>query len=120
MFQEYLSEGIPLDSIEFVDNKDVLDLFLSKPMGLLALLDEESRFPRATDKSLIGTSKISQRYNAVLRVIYLKKLCSFYREISHKFKKQVLLEVEIKYDAIRHTTFRREGDILGRRFLGQE
>lgn len=29
-------------------------MFLSKPMGLLALLDEESRFPRATDKSLIG------------------------------------------------------------------
>lgn len=41
--------------IEFVDNKPVLDMFLSKPMGLLSLLDEESRFPRATDKSLIGS-----------------------------------------------------------------
>jgi len=27
-------------------------------MGMLALLDEESRFPRATDRSLAGTEKI--------------------------------------------------------------
>lgn len=53
-FQEYINEGIPVDMIEFVDNKPVLDMFLAKPMGLLSLLDEESRFPRATDKSLIG------------------------------------------------------------------
>ena len=30
------------------------DMFLAKPLGLLALLDEESRFPGATDQSLIG------------------------------------------------------------------
>ena len=29
-------------------------MFLAKPLGLLALLDEESRFPGATDQSLIG------------------------------------------------------------------
>lgn len=38
----------------FADNRPVLDMFLAKPMGLLALLDEESRFPQATDKSLVG------------------------------------------------------------------
>lgn len=56
--KEYVNEGVPVESIQFVDNKPVLDLFLSKPMGLLALLDEESRFPRATDKSLIGKCHI--------------------------------------------------------------
>lgn len=30
-------------------------MFLAKPLGLLALLDEESRFPGATDYSLIGS-----------------------------------------------------------------
>lgn len=52
--QEYMAEGIPVDLVEFSDNRPVLDMLLSKPMGLLALLDEESRFPRATDRSLIG------------------------------------------------------------------
>ncbi|XP_014247275.1 myosin-IIIb-like [Cimex lectularius] len=51
--QEYMAEGIPIDLVEFTDNRPVLDMLLSRPLGLLALLDEESRFPRATDKSLI-------------------------------------------------------------------
>ncbi|XP_063883342.1 myosin-IIIb-like isoform X3 [Scylla paramamosain] len=51
--QEYMSEGIEVDIIEFADNRPVLDMFLAKPLGLLALLDEESRFPKATDQSLV-------------------------------------------------------------------
>ncbi|XP_063238781.1 myosin-IIIb-like [Bacillus rossius redtenbacheri] len=51
--QEYMAEGIPVDLVEFSDNRPVLDMLLSRPLGLLALLDEESRFPRATDGSLI-------------------------------------------------------------------
>ncbi|KAG7174088.1 Myosin-IIIa-like [Homarus americanus] len=51
--QEYMSEGIEVNIIEFSDNRPVLDMFLAKPMGLLALLDEESRFPKATDQSLV-------------------------------------------------------------------
>lgn len=52
--QEYMNEGIDGSEITFVDNRAVLDMFLAKPMGLLALLDEESRFPRATDTTLVG------------------------------------------------------------------
>ncbi|XP_055705542.1 myosin-IIIb-like isoform X4 [Phlebotomus papatasi] len=51
--QEYMAEGIPVDLVEFSDNRPILDMLLCRPLGLLALLDEESRFPRATDKSLI-------------------------------------------------------------------
>ncbi|XP_071445450.1 myosin-IIIb-like [Hetaerina americana] len=51
--QEYMSEGIPVDLVEFSDNRPVLDLLLSRPVGLMTLLDEESRFPRATDRSLV-------------------------------------------------------------------
>lgn len=49
-----MAEGIPVDLVEFSDNRPVLDMLLSRPLGLLALLDEESRFPRATDRSFIG------------------------------------------------------------------
>jgi myosin-3 len=50
---EYKKEGIDVAEIEFVDNRTVLDLFLAKPIGLLALIDEESNFPKATDISLV-------------------------------------------------------------------
>lgn len=49
-----MAEGVPVDLVEFSDNRPVLDMLLSRPMGLLALLDEESRFPRSTDRTLIG------------------------------------------------------------------
>lgn len=49
-----MAEGVPVDLVEFSDNRPVLDMLLSRPMGLLALLDEESRFPRSSDRSLIG------------------------------------------------------------------
>lgn len=48
-----MAEGIPVDLVEFADNRPVLDMLLTRPLGLLALLDEESRFPRATEKSMI-------------------------------------------------------------------
>lgn len=48
-----MAEGIPVDLVEFADNRPVLDMLLSRPLGLLALLDEESRFPRSNDRSLI-------------------------------------------------------------------
>ncbi|XP_062521187.1 myosin-IIIb-like [Corticium candelabrum] len=51
--EEYRKEGIDIKSITFVDNKPLVDLFLQRPVGLFHLLDEESRFPRATDKTLV-------------------------------------------------------------------
>lgn len=54
--QEYMAEGIPVNLVEFSDNRPVLDMLLSRPLGLLALLDEESRFPRATDQTFIRES----------------------------------------------------------------
>lgn len=52
--QEYRAEGLEGVNISFVDNRPLLDMFLMKPLGLLALLDEESHFPKATDMSLVG------------------------------------------------------------------
>ncbi|NXX45954.1 MYO3B protein, partial [Tricholaema leucomelas] len=50
---EYQSEGIDATTVEYEDNRPLLDMFLQKPMGLLSLLDEESRFPQATDLTLV-------------------------------------------------------------------
>eukprot|EP00040_Diaphanoeca_grandis_P032118 m.193634 g.193634 ORF g.193634 m.193634 type:complete len:1246 (-) comp32511_c1_seq1:49-3786(-) len=53
--QAYISEGLEMDT-EFIiaDNKKVLDLFFKRPMGLLALLDEECDFPNSSEKSLLA------------------------------------------------------------------
>ncbi|ROT73552.1 putative myosin-IIIb isoform X1 [Penaeus vannamei] len=40
-------DSLAVNIVEFADNRPILDMFLAKPMGLLALLDEESRFPQA-------------------------------------------------------------------------
>ncbi|XP_068936294.1 myosin-IIIb-like [Petaurus breviceps papuanus] len=50
---EYQNEGIDATIVEYKDNRPLLDMFLQKPMGLLSLLDEESRFPQATDLTLV-------------------------------------------------------------------
>ena len=41
-----------METICFQSNWPVVDLFLGKTTGLLALIDEESRFPRATNRTL--------------------------------------------------------------------
>ncbi|XP_012938920.1 myosin-IIIb [Aplysia californica] len=51
--EEYKNEGIDAAEVNYVDNRPILDMFLSKPVGLLALLDEESHFPQSTDLTLV-------------------------------------------------------------------
>ncbi|XP_056440768.1 myosin-IIIa [Gadus chalcogrammus] len=56
---EYLNEEVDVRMIEYEDNRPLLDMFLQKPMGLLSLLDEESRFPQATDQSLVEKFEVN-------------------------------------------------------------
>lgn len=58
---EYQSEGVDASLVEYEDNRPILDMFLQKPMGLLSLMDEESRFPQATDQTLVGKTAARQR-----------------------------------------------------------
>ncbi|KAK6292606.1 hypothetical protein J4Q44_G00371900 [Coregonus suidteri] len=59
---EYKSEGVDASLVEYEDNRPILDIFLQKPMGLLFLLDEESRFPQATDQTLVDTFEDNLHY----------------------------------------------------------
>ncbi|XP_035827560.1 myosin-VIIa [Aplysia californica] len=51
---EYNLEGISWQHIEFLDNQDALDLIAAKPMNIMALVDEESKFPKGTDESMLN------------------------------------------------------------------
>lgn len=55
MEQEYYTkEGINWKNIAFIDNQEVLDMLAQKPMNLLSLIDEESKFPKGTDYSMLA------------------------------------------------------------------
>ncbi|XP_074650260.1 myosin-IIIb-like isoform X2 [Tubulanus polymorphus] len=59
--EEYIREGVDWTEIKYVDNQPLLNLFLSTPIGILSLLDEESHFPQATDESLV--EKLNKNFN---------------------------------------------------------
>ncbi|WAR28876.1 MYO16-like protein, partial [Mya arenaria] len=63
--QDCLLEGVPLVDVTYNNNQAILDLFLERPTGLLAILDEESNFPKATDKSLASKlhTNVGKKHN---------------------------------------------------------
>lgn len=46
--EEYNIESVNWQHIEFVDNEEALDLIAVKPMNIMALIDEESKFPKVS------------------------------------------------------------------------
>uniref|UniRef100_A0A673MLB5 Unconventional myosin-VIIa-like n=1 Tax=Sinocyclocheilus rhinocerous TaxID=307959 RepID=A0A673MLB5_9TELE len=56
--QEYTRENIVWNNIEFNDNQCTLDVLAVKPLNVLALIDEESLFPKGTDATMLN--KINQ------------------------------------------------------------
>ena len=52
--EEYTSEGINWKNIEFVDNQNILDMIGLKPMSIMALINEETVFPKGSDSTLVA------------------------------------------------------------------
>lgn len=50
----YTKEGISWKNISFIDNQDVLDLIGMQSLNVMSLVDEESKFPKGTDYTLLA------------------------------------------------------------------
>lgn len=76
----------------YVDNRPILDMVLSKPVGLLALLDEESHFPKATDSTLVGRVPLLNSFRTSQKCIMLPfEIC--YIKLSIYLLKLVLIKL---------------------------
>ncbi|MED6260847.1 hypothetical protein ATANTOWER_030193, partial [Ataeniobius toweri] len=55
--EDYVSEGITWQNINFTDNIDCIQLISDESVGLFPLLNEESNLPRAGDETLLNKFK---------------------------------------------------------------
>ncbi|XP_048474444.1 myosin-IIIb [Rhincodon typus] len=65
---EYKEEGIEWETITYKDNKSILDLFLARPLGVFSLLDEQSAFPQATDRTFVDKLNSSFKGNPHFKI----------------------------------------------------
>ena len=67
--QEYLKEKLDWSYINFNDNQECLDLIEQKPLGILSLLDEECRFPKASASTFALKLKQNHSKNKYARCV---------------------------------------------------
>ncbi|EDQ91661.1 uncharacterized protein MONBRDRAFT_19467 [Monosiga brevicollis MX1] len=76
----YVKESIKFKEVEFVDNQDCIDLIELKGTGILSILDEQSKLPRANDEAF--TEKLHQVHKDHFRLqLPRKSKMAYYKKL---------------------------------------
>ncbi|KAE8290503.1 Unconventional myosin-X Unconventional myosin-10 [Larimichthys crocea] len=105
---EYNKEGLVWVDINWMDNGECLDL-IEKKLGLLALMNEESHFPKATDDTLL--EKLHSQHSVVydVRGMLEKNRDTFRDDILNLLRESRL---DFVYDLFEHVLSRNKQDTL--------
>lgn len=65
--EEYKKEGIDWENIKFVDNQEILEMIGQKSVNIFSLIDEETKFPKGTDVTLLSKLHITHGDKTIYR-----------------------------------------------------
>ncbi|PKU48602.1 unconventional myosin-x- hypothetical protein [Limosa lapponica baueri] len=105
---EYSREGLIWEDIDWTDNGECLDL-IEKKLGLLALINEESHFPQATDSTLLEKLNIQHAVQYDVRGILEKNRDTFRDDLLNLLRESSL---DFIYDLFEHVSSRNNQDTL--------
>ncbi|CAD5209411.1 unnamed protein product [Bursaphelenchus xylophilus] len=87
--EEYCKEGITWTNIEYTDNTECVQLFQSKPYGLLRLVDEESNINNGTDRSMLDKLNTFLKSNEYYEIPHKREDAFIIAHYAGKVKYQV-------------------------------
>uniref|UniRef100_A0A915BD69 Myosin motor domain-containing protein n=1 Tax=Parascaris univalens TaxID=6257 RepID=A0A915BD69_PARUN len=87
--EEYFKEGISWTNIEYTDNTECVQLFQSKPYGILRLIDEESNINNGTDESMLEKLNHFLKNNEYYEVPQKRELAFIVAHYAGKVKYQI-------------------------------
>ncbi|XP_009574629.1 PREDICTED: unconventional myosin-X-like, partial [Fulmarus glacialis] len=105
---EYSREGLVWEDIDWTDNGECLDL-IEKKLGLLALINEESHFPQATDSTLLEKLNTQHAVQYDVRGILEKNRDTFRDDLLNLLRESSL---DFIYDLFEHVSSRNNQDTL--------
>ncbi|XP_026639512.1 unconventional myosin-X-like [Microtus ochrogaster] len=105
---EYSREGLLWEDIDWIDNGECLDL-IEKKLGLLALINEESHFPQATDSTLLEKLHNQHAVQYDVRGILEKNRDTFRDDLLNLLRES---RFDFIYDLFEHVSSRNNQDTL--------
>ncbi|KJH45422.1 myosin head [Dictyocaulus viviparus] len=93
--EEYQSQGICWTNIEYADNTECVQLFQSKPYGLLRLIDEESNINNGTDESMLAKLNQFLKTNEYYETPHRKEPAFIIAHYAGKVKYQITVRILI-------------------------
>ncbi|KAK0423351.1 hypothetical protein QR680_008098 [Steinernema hermaphroditum] len=100
--QEYINDNIHWQNIDYTDNTACVNLFNSKPYGLLRLIDEECNITNGTDESLLEKMNKFLKGNEYYEIPHKKEPAFIIAHYAGKVKYQNAGFREKNKDLMRH------------------